>query len=1214
MGDNMPFSEQFTQAMTEASIQNKCLAKEIGVDPVTVSRWRNGTSIPKRQWLLACIRPLQFAERENGLTEFQEFLAVAGHQPLTSQEQQKYFPQVERQARQDWRDAPDVPTFFVGRNKELEILEEWIIKARCRLVALFGLGGIGKTGLSLKLTQAGIGKTDLSRKLSDIVKKHFEGVIWRSLLNAPPPTEILTDLLKFVSNQPEINLPATPNEQITQLLKYLQQHRYLLILDNFETVLQSGEKPAGQCLPGYEAYEQLLQRIGNTPHDSCLLLTSRERPSEIVNLARNDGPVRFRNLSGLEFSDGKQIFEDIGQFSSDADNDWKELIEKRYCGNPLALELVAKHIEEVFSSNISAFLKTKEQVILVDDLKVLLDWHFERLSELQKEVMFWLAINREPISLGKLREDILSWQAEQDLPLTLQSLQRRIPLEIITESSKTQFTLQPVLIEYMTERLIEKVVAEIENAIDEMETSEISLLNRHALIKATAKDYVRNVQIRLILNPIWDRLVIKNGQTWVEERLKQILSDLQKKKQPGYAGGNILNLLGQQLKTVQNYDFSGLNIRQAYLQGIKLQNVNFARSSFEKLWFTQTFGSILCLAFSANGEILATGDSKYKIHLWQHGENIAIFSEHSNIIWSLAFSADGQFLASASLDQTARLWDIESKKCCFSLPHQASVWSVAFSANSQILASSDDKGIVKFWDIYNGECIKFLKAHELGIWSIAFSSDGQFLATASSDSTINIWDCQNYQCLQTLQGHKSFVRAVAFSPNSQLLASGSDDTTVKIWEFQKSDDDKQTGEFQEKHYNPPLKHSNIIRSLAFSPDGQKIASSSDDEKVRIWQLNNGECCQVLSHDNVVSAVAFNPTNQTLACGDENRMVRIWDYQGNSLQSWQGYSRIIRAIAISPDGKTIVSGHDDHTVRLWNHNQKEPLTTLEQHTHRVFAVAFSPDKKMFASGGSDKTVRLWNINNAQQLEKLEAGNNNWIFSIAFSPDSQMVAGVGTDYTVKIWNVKNYQLQKLLQGHTSLIWSVAFSPDGKCLATASEDTTIKIWDIKSGECLNTLKSPERLRAIAFSLDGHFIASSGGDHKVRLWDVSNNYQCEELQADAKIMSVAFSPDGQTIAGGNENGTIQIWDVKSGSCKTLRSVQTDDWLEVWSVAFSPDSKMLISGSADGTMKLWNPKTGDCEKTLKVVAPYEGMNIKDATGLTDAQKMSLKELGAVET
>ena len=177
---------------------------------------------------------------------------------------------VEQQNRSpDWGGAPDVPVFF-GRTKELHLLEQWIVHDRCRLVALVGMGGVGKTGLSVKLGRGGIGKTELSLKLARGIEEQFDYVIWRRLLNAPKVSELLIDLIKFLSNQQEVTLSDTVSEQISRLLHYLQKSRCLVILDNAEMLLQGG-KQVGQYLPGYEEYGQLFEQIAEIPHQSCLL-------------------------------------------------------------------------------------------------------------------------------------------------------------------------------------------------------------------------------------------------------------------------------------------------------------------------------------------------------------------------------------------------------------------------------------------------------------------------------------------------------------------------------------------------------------------------------------------------------------------------------------------------------------------------------------------------------------------------------------------------------------------------------------------------------------------------------------------------------------------------------------------------------------------------------------------------------------------------------
>ncbi|MFB2978448.1 NB-ARC domain-containing protein [Microseira sp. BLCC-F43] len=348
---------------------------------------------------------------------------------------------------QDWADAPDVPTFF-GRDAELVTLKQWILEDRCRLVAILGIRGIGKTAVSVKLGKGGIGKTDLSLKLARSLQDEFEYVIWRSLLNAPPVTEIIADLIQFLSQQLSTDLPDRIDKQISLLLQYLKHHRCLLILDNVETILEAGNS-AGKCKPGYEDYGQLLEKIGEVPHQSCLILTIREKIDKIERLEGKHKPVRFLQLKGLEASEGRHIFNEIGDFSG-SDDEWKQLIEF-YNGNPLALEFAAHHIRDEFAGDISEFLRQGKPIFA--HLRELLDWHFARLSDCEKEILYWLAIHREPISVANLKDDIVSSIAKERVAESLRSLHNKLPLE----KSENRFTLQPVLIEYITEKLIEKV-------------------------------------------------------------------------------------------------------------------------------------------------------------------------------------------------------------------------------------------------------------------------------------------------------------------------------------------------------------------------------------------------------------------------------------------------------------------------------------------------------------------------------------------------------------------------------------------------------------------------------------------------------------------------------------------------------------------------------------------------------------------------------------
>ncbi|HEY9728132.1 MAG TPA: NB-ARC domain-containing protein, partial [Chroococcales cyanobacterium] len=637
----------------------------------------------------------------------------------------------------DWGEAIDVSVFY-GRASEIETLEQWIIQERCRLVALLGIGGIGKTALSVKLAEQ--------------IQDRFEYVIWRSLHNAPSLDSLLTSAIEFLSNQQETDLPKEVNHKISLLLNYLKKHRCLIVLDNAETILSSPIRQ--ETCEDYEKYGQLFKRIGESRHQSCLVVTSREKPKEVAALEGESFPVRALQLSGLKILEGRAIFRSKGNFSG-SEHEWQSLIQS-YSGNPLALKIVATTIRDLFDSSIANFLS--QGTVIFGDIENLLDRQFSQLSQLEAEIMYWLAINREPVGITELKGDLVLPILPSQVLQALESLERKS----LIEKGAALFTLQPVLMEYVTNRLNQSIGQEIEQR-------KIFLFKNHALLKAQSKDYIKDIQALFILNPISERLLrIFGSLENLESQLMAIISSLRGKLplETGYVAGNTINLLLQLKQNLKGHDFSALTVWQADLQGINLHSCNFSGSDLSKSTFTEDLGYIFGMSVSPDGQLLATTDSYGKIRLWHVAEGQQLLSWDGHIGWvrSLTFSPDGKTVISGSEDATIKFWDVNTGKCCQTLHgHTGWILFVAFSpyvgnyGNPPLLASCGEDTTVKVWDVTTSQCLQTLQGHTSWVCYVAFSPDGQTLASGSNDYTIKVWDINTGQCIQTLQGHQDVV-------------------------------------------------------------------------------------------------------------------------------------------------------------------------------------------------------------------------------------------------------------------------------------------------------------------------------------------------------------------------------------------------------------------------------------------------------------------------
>ncbi|NMF84564.1 hypothetical protein E1H13_14680 [Nodosilinea sp. P-1105] len=1114
----------------------------------------------------------------------------------------------------DWGNAPDA-TVFYGRQQELATLKRWILAdspgERCRFITVLGMGGIGKTALSIRLAQ------DLIATPSPSPMACWQAVIWRSLRNPPPPSDILVDLIQVLSNQQEQDLPLRLEGQLSRLLHYLRRDRCLIVLDNAESILQGGDR-TGRYRAGFEAYGEVLRCLAESAHQSCVVVTSREKPKGLAALEGETLPVRSLPLTGLPHQDGKALFALKGEFQATADQ-WQRLIQ-RYGGNPLALKIVASSIHDFFGGDISQFLAVSEPGgFLFDDIRDLLDQHFQRLTELEKTVMYWLAIDREPATVAEVQAALLTRVTPPDLWESLNSLRRRCLVETAappTQAGKsTAITQQPVVMEYVTHRLIDHISQEIV-------TQSPRLFISHALCQAQAKDFVRETQVNLILRPIVDQLINHLGSAaTVATTLQQLLSTLRggTPQAMGYAGGNSLNLLLQLAVDISGYDFSDLTVWQAYLQNVKLHGVNFARADLTHCVFTESLGNVLTAAFSPDGRRLATGDTDCQVRVWdtQTGQLQLICRGHANWVRAVAFSPDGQLIASCGADQTIRLWQAADGVGVKTLTgHGHEVFAIAFSPDGQTLASGGGDNTIKLWDVGTGQCWQTLVGHRDWVRSVAFApaaiaSSHLLLASGGVDHQIKLWDGVTGACLRTLGGHQGWVHALAFNRDGHLLASGSGDGTINLW-------DCRTWDCLATYRD----HGSSVYCVAFSPIDHWLVSGGGDRTIKVWDWQTDTCLKTLvGHHNEVCSVAPHPDGRRLVGVSLDQSVKLWDIDTlHCLRTWEGHTDWALPVAFSPgdatgpagQGQLLASGSNDKTVVLWNWHTGQRLNTLSGHGDFIYGIAFSPDGQQLASGSTDSTARLWDVATGRCIQVLQ-GHGDWINGLAYHPHQPVLATASADWTVKLWHCTTGQCLHTLSQHSAKVLGVAFSPDGQLLASCGVDQTIRLWSVATGQPIQTLTGHRsRVWSVAFSPVGgaQLLASSSTDRSLRLWDVATGQCLKRLEGHTNwVFAVAFSPDGRHLASASHDYTIRLWEVATGTC--LRVFEGHRHL-VSALAFSPDGQVIASGSQDQTVRLWQVETGQCLRILVADRLYEGMNLRGVTGLTSATLTTLQLLGAV--
>jgi WD40 repeat protein len=517
-----------------------------------------------------------------------------------------------------------------------------------------------------------------------------------------------------------------------------------------------------------------------------------------------------------------------------------------------------------------------------------------------------------------------------------------------------------------------------------------------------------------------------------------------------------------------------------------------------------------------------------------------------------------------------RLWDANTGKLrhVFKAHGENAGWHppptlVALSPDEQTVAvggSWDEQAQrwncseVVLRDVKTGRVRATFKGHVGKVNSVVFSDDSQSLASGAWESgkqgEVRVWDVKMGHEKRMLRGLAGQVTSVAFSPDKRTVASGWSDGFVRVWDVAT----------RQELYVLKCTHDDwgMLTSVAFSPDGLTLATglrvhNTETRLLRgevwLWDVNTRKVkVSLVGHTSWVTSLAFSPDGSTLASSsgaydkELNRTVpgevRLWDVTtGKERALFKGHLGRVKSVAFSPDGLTLASGSvvgfsDDalpEEVRLWDVKTGQVRAVL---LGEAWPVAFSPDSQTLASG-SGKEVRLWDVKTGQLRATLRHAHP--VTSLEFSQDETALAAGLEDKTVRLWDLRKGPERLFLRGRSSPVTSVAFSPNGQTLASVSKDQTVQMWDVKSGEQQGAFKlageERETYSAVAFSPDGQTLAV-GNYSEVQLWDAKAGKKRSTLEGylGLRAHSVAFSPDGRRVFAWNPEGNVIAWTVHDG------------------------------------------------------------------------------------
>jgi WD40 repeat protein len=534
---------------------------------------------------------------------------------------------------------------------------------------------------------------------------------------------------------------------------------------------------------------------------------------------------------------------------------------------------------------------------------------------------------------------------------------------------------------------------------------------------------------------------------------------------------------------------------------------------------------VSAVAWSPDGSQVASASWDATIRVWDvvSGEQQRIIQADDQFI-SLAWSPDGSLLAAATWGSPILLYDPTStQKVGELVGHEGTVTRLAWSPDGALLASADnaENTTARLWDVAAGVEMAVLAGHTGEIANLTWSADSSRLITSSFDSTARVWGADGSEQL-VLQGHEYGFYDAAWSPDETEIVTTGGDNTLRLW------DAATGGQIRAL----PTYGSPAIRLIWLTVTNQLIEFLANGAILQVDVASEAVVKEVYEHTAGVWSVAWSPDGQLLASGSDDGIVRLWQpVTGTQLTMWDAHDYAISALSFSTDGSLLASAGGDGYVRVWDVAQQLPVHEWPHPAGNSFSMlAFAPHAPWLAAADWAGHVWLLNVDDLSVLADWQVFEEESITRLAWSADGSLLATSGQNTAVRLWTAvaDAPTLFAELAGHGDVVSGVAWSPDGTQIATSSQDNLVRVWQAADAQEVWQQDMHDLAMSIAWSPTGFPLAAAAYGGWVLLYDPANGQELHQLPGHiGSIDSLAWSPDGAQLASGSADGTVIVWGI---------------------------------------------------------------------------------------